>query len=66
MRMAEIEFVKALSLAQVSNIIPIIEKGIELQKLETIATKDPEARGQVSDASILLSFLYFRTLQESA
>ncbi len=66
MQIAEIEFIKALSPAQVSNIIPILEKGLELHKLEYIASQDIDTGRQISDACVLLSFLYFRKLGNAA
>jgi hypothetical protein len=66
MRIAEIEFIKSLSKSQVSNIIPVLEKGLEIQKLEYIATQDINTGRQISDTCILLSFLYFRQLGNAA
>jgi hypothetical protein len=66
MRIAEIEFIKALSPTQVSSIILLLEKGIELHKLEYIATCEEQMRADISDGCALLSFLYFRQLGKTA
>lgn len=66
MRIAEIEFIKALSNAQVTSLISILEKGLEVSKVEYIATQDDELRSAISDGCILLSFLYFRSLGKAA
>jgi hypothetical protein len=66
MRITEIEFIKALTPTQVSHIIPILEDGLELQKLKYLATRDEQLRIVISDGCVLLSFLYFRSLGKAA
>jgi hypothetical protein len=66
MRIAEIEFIKALSPTQVSSIILLLEKGLELHKLEYLATRDEQSGTEISDGCVLLSFLYFRQLGNAA
>lgn len=66
MRIAEIEFIKALSNTQVSNMIPVLEKGLEITKMEYIATRDETLRMGISDSCVFLSFLYFRQMGKLA
>lgn len=56
------KFVELLSITQISHIIPVIEQGLELTKLEYLATKDPDKRNQISASCVLLSFLRLRKL----
>lgn len=57
-----IKIIESLSFAQISNIIPVIEQGLELEKVEYLATKDPVLRTRIADTSVFLSLLYFRKL----
>lgn len=66
MHIAEIEFIKALSDAQVTSLISILEKGLEISKIEYTATYDEKLRTDISDGCIFLSFLYFRRLSSAA
>lgn len=66
MKIAEIEFIKAMTPVQVSNIIVLLEKGLEIHKMEYLATRDPQTRSEISDGCVLLSFLYFRQLRNAA
>jgi hypothetical protein len=63
---ATLEFMKALSNTKGSNIIPILEKGIEIEKMEYIATQDIDSLNRISDACVLLSFLYFELIIKKA
>lgn len=56
------KIIESLTLEQLSNIIPVIEQGLELTKIEYIATKAPDTRCQIADTCVLLSFLYARKL----
>ena len=56
------KFIESLSFVQISNIIPVIEQGLELEKVEYIATKDPAVRARIADTSVFLSLLYFRKM----
>lgn len=63
MHIKEIEFVKAMSSTKIRNLILTIEKGVEVQKLELLATHDEDTQDQISDACVFLSFLYFCSIQ---
>jgi hypothetical protein len=66
MRIAEIEFIQALTSTQLASIIPVIEDGLEIQKIKCLASPDEEIRNRISDTCVLLSFLYFRQIQRQS
>lgn len=47
---------------QLSNIIIVIEQGLELEQLKYPATKDPECLSRITDTCLFLSSLYIRKL----
>lgn len=57
-----LKFLETLSPAQIRNIITVLEKGLELEKLEYLATKNPETRERINATCVFLSILYFRKL----
>lgn len=56
------QLIEALTPSQLSNIIPVIEQGLEFEKATYIATKDPESRRRIADTCFYLSLLYVRQL----
>ena len=60
MRNGGLKIFEALTYTEIHNLIPIIERGLAVAKLEHIATQDQETRDQIYDAEMLLTFLYFR------
>lgn len=46
----------------ISNIIYIMEQGLELEKAHYIATKNPDSRKRIADSCVFLSVLHFRQL----
>jgi len=60
--MQSLTFIESLHSTQLTNIIATLEKGMELDKLEYLATNDPKTRTRISDSCLLLSFLYFRQM----
>ena len=60
MRNGGLKIFEALTYTQIHNLIPIIERGLEVAKLEYIAKQDQDTRDQIYDAEMLLTFLYFR------
>lgn len=56
------KFVESLTSSQLDHLIPVIEQGLEFEKLQYIATKDPESRCRIADTCIALNFLYIRKL----
>lgn len=60
MRLYEIDFIKALKPTQVSEIIPVIEAGLEFYKLKQAANPyDEQTSNRISNTCVLLSFLYY-------
>lgn len=51
---------QALEYTKICNIIPLLEKGLEVTKLEQQAGNDPKLQEQVSDGEMLLTFLHVR------
>lgn len=54
--------IESLTLEQITNIIPVIEQGIEFEALKYPATKDPESLSRISDSCLFLSLLYLRKM----
>lgn len=54
--------IELLTPTQLSNIIPVIEQGLEFEQLKYPATKDPIALSRITDTCLLLSSLYVRQL----
>lgn len=54
------QFMNVLSYLDATAIIPVIENGLELEKLKYLATHDPQSQQRITDTTVLLSFLYFR------
>lgn len=54
--------IEHLTHTQLLNIIPVVERGLELAEVEYLATKNPETRARICDTCIFLSFLYIRKL----
>lgn len=52
-------FFESLSITEISRITSVIEKGLEVERLEYLASQDPEVRDRISDTCFFLSFLYF-------
>jgi hypothetical protein len=52
----------ALKFVRLNSIIALIEKGLEIEKLEHQATKDPKTYERIYDGEIFLTFLHFRRL----
>ena len=48
--------------SQIESLIPVIEQGMELDKLTYIATRDEALRDRISDTCVFLSVLYFRRI----
>lgn len=55
-------FIETLTPKQISHIIPILEQGLELEKVKYLATKDPSARPRIADSCVFLSSLRVRQL----
>lgn len=53
---------ETLTPEQISNIIPVVERGLDLERIEYLATQNPEARGRIADSSVFLSLLRARQL----
>lgn len=51
-----------LTPVQLSNIIDVIEQGLEFEQLKYPATKDPECLSKITDTCLFLSSLYIRKL----
>lgn len=49
-----------LTPTQVNHIIAVIEKGLEMERLEQLATRNPDSRARISDTCVFLSVLYLR------
>lgn len=49
-----------LDISQLDNIIISLEQSLEMDKLEYLATKDPDTRTRISDTCFFLSILYCR------
>lgn len=63
MRNGGIKVFQALTTAELSNIIPVIEKGLELERLEQMANKESKAtHRRIYDTELLLTFLHLRKL----
>lgn len=56
------KLIDSLTPSQLSNIIPVIEQGLELEKATYLATKDPDSRRRIADTCFHLSLLYVRQL----
>jgi len=61
-----IEFIEALSKCKAQNLIDLMEKGLEVEKLEQLATNNPTSMDRISDGCVFLSFLYFRNFNRAA
>lgn len=55
---------EALDYTQTCNIIALIEKGLEVTKLENIASNDDDTRDQIDDGEMILTFLHLRKFGE--
>lgn len=55
-------FIETLTITQLSHIIPVIERGLALEEIEYIATKNPEGHARICDACVFLSLLYIRKM----
>lgn len=51
---------EALTTTELSHIIPVIQKGLELEKLEFIVNKDQKIRDRIFDTELLLTYLHLR------
>lgn len=54
------KIIEALTYTQVHNLIPIIERGLEVAKMEYIASQNEATKDEIDDAETLLTFLYLR------
>lgn len=55
-----IRLLQELTADQITNIIPVLEKGIEIEKLHYLLNHDTEAQKRIVDAQSLLTFLTLR------
>jgi hypothetical protein len=53
-----LEFLDLISLLKPKDLIIVLDKGIELEQIEAIATNDPDASSRVRQARLVRSFLY--------
>lgn len=51
---------------QLDRIINVVEKGLEVERLEQLANRDPDSRARISDTSVFLGVLYFRKVNGPA
>ena len=56
------KLIETLTPTQLSHIIPVIEQGLEFEKLKYPATKDLESLDRITDTCLFLSSLYLRQL----
>jgi hypothetical protein len=62
MRSNGAKLLTALKFVRLTSLITLLEKGLELEKLEYQANKHPEAYERIYDGEIFLTFLHFRRL----
>lgn len=55
---------EALEHIPASSIIRILEKGLEVEKLEHLATLDREAKERITDCEMFLTILHFRNIRD--
>ena len=55
-----IRILQELTFDQITNIIPVLEKGIEIEKLHYLLNQDTEVQKRIVDAQSLLTFLPLR------
>lgn len=60
MRNGGLQTFTALAYTKRKNIIKLLEKAIEIEKIEYLATHDQESMDRISDGCVVLTCLYFR------
>jgi hypothetical protein len=55
---------EALNHVEMSSVIRIFEKGLEIEKLENIATNDKDTQACINDGEMFLTFLHFRNIRD--
>jgi hypothetical protein len=53
---------EAVYLVNPASIIPIIERGLEIEKLHFIVDKSEDTQRRINDAQVLLNLLHLRRL----
>lgn len=55
---------EALDHVPMSTVIRIFEKGLEVEKLESLATNTIESKEDILDGEMFLTFLHFRNIRD--
>jgi len=58
MRNGGLNFIEQLSHTKRKNLIRLLEKAVEMERLEHLATQDSESMDVISDGCFFLTFLY--------
>jgi hypothetical protein len=56
------KIMEAVYLVNPASIIPIIERGLEIEKLHFIVDKSEDTQRRINDAQVLLNLLHLRRL----
>lgn len=56
------KLMEALSLIDPAIVIPVIERGLEIEKLELIVNKSETTQRRINETQLLLSFLHLQRL----